>query len=72
MTWFSLFLEISFLPLGVFYHTKAMYWIIFIGFHLGILLVINFTDLTLGVLMFHLLIFDWKWKKHIERYIDSQ
>lgn len=60
-TWFSLFLEISFLPLGVFYYTRFVYWVVFILFHVGILMLINFADLTFGVLMMHLLIFDWNW-----------
>lgn len=60
-TWFSLFLEISFLPLGVFYYTRLGYWFAFICFHLGILMLINFADLTIGVLMMHLFIFDWNW-----------
>lgn len=60
-TWFSLFLEISFLPLGIFYYTRFVYWFIYIGFHLGILMLVNFSDLTIGVLMMHLFIFDWNW-----------
>lgn len=60
-TWFSLFLEISYLPLGVFYHTRLPYWLLYVGFHMGILCLINFTDLTLGVLTIHMLTFDWRW-----------
>jgi hypothetical protein len=53
----SLFLEISFLPFGIFYRTRAIYWVLFLFLHLGIIMVVNFTDLTLGVLMIHLFTF---------------
>lgn len=60
-TWVSLFLEISFLPLGMFYYTRCFYWSLYVMFHLTILLLINFTDLTLGMLAIHLFTFDPKW-----------
>lgn len=60
-TWFSLFLEISFLPLGLFYHTRFWYWITYFFFHLGIIMLVNFSDLTLGVFMVHVLTFDINW-----------
>jgi len=71
-TWFSLFLEISFLPLGVFYHTRLPFWLIYMGFHIGILFLINFTDLTLGVMMIHLFTFDWEWTSMINTYISNK
>ena len=60
-TWTSLALEISFLPLGMFYHTRLYFWLAYIGFHLGIIALINFTDLTLGVISIHLFTFDPRW-----------
>lgn len=60
-TWFSLFLEISFLPLGTFYYTRPIYWLMYMGFHLGILCLINFSDLTWGVMMVHFFTFDSTW-----------
>lgn len=71
-TWFSLFLEISFLPLGVFYHTRLPYWFLYVGFHLGILMLINFTDLTIGVLMIHLFTFDWNWTSSLIKHIQTK
>ena len=61
ITWSSLMLEILFLPLGVFYHTRFLFWCAYIMFHLGIVSVISFTDLTLGVLMIHFFTFDHNW-----------
>lgn len=60
-TWSSLFLEISFLPLGIFDRLRFTYWIGFMIMHLGILCLIDFTDLTLGVMMIHLFTFDKRW-----------
>jgi len=61
ITWFSLGLEILFLPLGMFYHTRFIFWMLYMSFHIGILLLINFTDLTLGVMMIHFFTFDYEW-----------
>jgi len=61
LTWFTLFLEISFLPLGVFYKTRFWYCIAYIALHVGILATINFTDLTWGVLCIHILTIDERW-----------
>ena len=60
-TWFSLMVEILFLPLGIFYRVRKWYWMLFIVMHLGIMCLINFTDLTLGVLMIHFFTFDNRW-----------
>lgn len=60
-TLFSLVAEIMFLPLGLFYYTRKWFWLFFLFLHIGILTVINFTDLTLGVLMIHLFTFDNRW-----------
>lgn len=70
MTWISLTLEIAFLPLGVFWHTRFWFWMIYIFFHLGIISVINFTDLTLGVFMIHLFTFESRWLKYPDLLYD--
>lgn len=60
-TWGSLAAEITFLPLGLFYHTRKWFWLAFLALHLGVLLVVNFTDLTFGILMMHFFLFDPRW-----------
>ncbi|CAF2522331.1 unnamed protein product [Rotaria sp. Silwood2] len=60
-TWTSLFAEISFVPLGLFYHTRKLYWFSFLALHIGVLLLVNFTDLTLGILAMHFFLFDPRW-----------
>ena len=74
MTWTSLFAEISFLFLGCFHHLRRFYWAFFMGFHLSILCLINFSDLTLGMMMIHIFTFDIRWIQDFEsdyRYIRS-
>ena len=61
MTWFALFLELSFLPVGTFYHMRLWYWVTYFGFNIGILLLINFPDLTFGMLMIHIMTFELRW-----------
>lgn len=72
MTWTSISLEISFLFFGTFYRTRKFYWIIFMGFHFSILATVNFTDLTIGMIITHLFTFDASWftftKKFVEKY----
>jgi len=61
MTWGSLVLEVSYLFIGTFYRTRKYYWLASIMFHMGILCTINFTDLTIGMIVVHLFSFDPSW-----------
>ncbi len=63
MSWGILALEILFLPLAIFGKTRKWVWLTMILMHLGILLVIDFADLTLGMLMIHWFTFDSRWFK---------
>lgn len=60
-TWGSLALEISFLPLCLFRGARPWAWLAVSALQLGILTMINFADLTFGMLMFHLFVFDPRW-----------
>ena len=62
-TWLVLFLEICFLPLALFKPTRKWIWLALVLLHIGILLIIDFTDLTLGMLMIHWFTFDASWLK---------
>mmetsp|Transcript_32080 Transcript_32080/g.62745 ORF Transcript_32080/g.62745 Transcript_32080/m.62745 type:complete len:794 (-) Transcript_32080:260-2641(-) len=53
LTWASLGLEVCFGPLCLFTPSRRIVGVLMIGMHLGILFVINFTDLSFGVLMIH-------------------
>jgi sterol desaturase/sphingolipid hydroxylase (fatty acid hydroxylase superfamily) len=70
-SWSSLFLEISFMFFGLFYRTRKIYWFMSISFHIGILLTVNFSDLTFGMLMPHLFTFDASWFKITREWVNK-
>lgn len=61
LTWGALAAEIAFLPLCLTRRGRAWAWCAMLGMHLGILLVIDFADLTFGMLMLHAFTFDPDW-----------
>lgn len=61
MTLGVLALEIFALPLFLWHVTRKWAWLGFVGMHIGIMLVIDFADLTLGMLMIHWFTFDPRW-----------
>jgi predicted DCC family thiol-disulfide oxidoreductase YuxK len=60
-TWGSLAIEVLFLPLCLHRRTRLWAWSTAAAMHLGILLMIDFADLSFGMLMFHLFVFDPRW-----------
>jgi predicted DCC family thiol-disulfide oxidoreductase YuxK len=63
LTWIALAGELLFLPLCLHRKGRFVAWTWMLMMHLGILLVVDFADLTLGVLMIHLFTFDPDWLK---------
>lgn len=61
LTWFTLSVEILFGLLVIFSKTRMLAWFMIMAMHLGILMVVDFPDLTLGVMMLHLFAFDGRW-----------
>lgn len=61
ITWGVLGLEIVFLFASFSRVTRFWFWTAMICMHLGIVLVIDFADLTLGMLMIHLFLLDPEW-----------
>lgn len=61
MTWSALALEILFLPLCLWRRGRLIAWLAMVGMHLGILLMVDFADLSCGMLMIHLFTFDPAW-----------
>jgi hypothetical protein len=61
ITWSVLISELLFLPLAIFKGTRKYAWMLMVIMHLSILCYINFSDLTIGMLMIHLFSFDVKW-----------
>jgi hypothetical protein len=61
LTWGILALEILFAPLCLFRAGRMFVWIAMVCAHIGILLVVSFADLSLGMVMIHLFTFDPSW-----------
>lgn len=61
LTWSALTLEILFLPLCLWRCGRPIAWLAMAGMHLGILLMVDFADLSWGMLMIHFFTFDPAW-----------
>lgn len=61
LTWLALAGEILALPLALFRRTRWLAWTWMLAMHLGLLCVVDFADLTLGLVMIHLFTFDLGW-----------
>lgn len=60
-TWGILAAEISFLPLSLWRGGRALAWTGMLAMHLGIILMVDFADLSFGMVMIHLFTFDPDW-----------
>ena len=54
-------LEILFAPLSLSRRLRPHLWLAMVGMHLGILVLIDFADLTIGMLLVHAYTFDPRW-----------
>jgi predicted DCC family thiol-disulfide oxidoreductase YuxK len=61
LTWASLAGELLFLPLSFCKKGRLIAWTVMLGMHLGILLVVDFFDLTAAMVLIHLFVFDPDW-----------
>jgi len=61
MTWSILAMEALFLPLALFPRTRLAAWLGMVFMHLGILCIVDFADLTIGMLMIHLFTLEERW-----------
>jgi predicted DCC family thiol-disulfide oxidoreductase YuxK len=60
-TWAALALEIAFAPLALVRRFRPWLWLAMLGLHVSLIALIDFADLSLGMVMFHLLTFDPAW-----------
>ena len=58
-TWGALALELAALPLALAHRTRAWAWLLTTALQLGLLLLMDFTDLTLGMLLAHAFVAPW-------------
>lgn len=61
LTWGTLALEVLFAPLALWGKARPWLWLAMTGMHFAIILVVDFADLSLGMLMIHLFVFDPAW-----------
>ena len=71
LTYSSLAMEVLFLPLALWKVTRPLIWMGLVSMQFGILLMVDFADLTFGMLMIHMLTFDPRWvpKRLWEKYL---
>ncbi len=60
-TWGALILELAALPAALWPRLRPYVWWALLAMHLGLLMTVNFTDLTLGMLVVHAALFDPRW-----------
>lgn len=61
MSYGSLALELAFLPLALFARTRPWVWSAMLAMHVGLIALIDFADLSLGMLVLHAFTFDPRW-----------
>ncbi len=62
-TWSALALELSFAPLALVRVLRPWLWTAMLGMHVSLALLVDFADLSLGMLMLQLFTFDPAWVK---------
>lgn len=62
-TWFAMALQTLSLPLYIFRKTRFWGWLVMTITHLIVLLTLDLVQVSLGILLFHLFVFDYRWKK---------
>jgi predicted DCC family thiol-disulfide oxidoreductase YuxK len=60
-TWGALGLELLFVPLALFRRLRPLLWSALLAMHLVLLVLIDCTDLSLGMIVLHLFTFDPAW-----------
>jgi predicted DCC family thiol-disulfide oxidoreductase YuxK len=60
-TWGALGLELVFAPLALFRRVRPWLWLAMLLLHINLMLVINFADLSFGMIILHLFTFDPAW-----------
>jgi len=61
LTWTVLYIELLFAPIVIFARARKWAWLAMLVIQLGFLFLLNFADLTIGMLLFHLFTFNPAW-----------
>ena len=54
-------LELTFAPLALFRRARPWIWTAMVGLHLGLMVLVDFAELSLGMVILHLFTFDPRW-----------
>lgn len=60
-TWGALVLELLYAPLALFRKARPIIWLAMLLMHLGLMVLIDFADLSFGMVLVHLFTFDPAW-----------
>jgi predicted DCC family thiol-disulfide oxidoreductase YuxK len=60
-TWSALVAELTFAPLALLKRMRPWIWCILLAMHLGLIVLIDFADLSFGMVILHLFTFDPAW-----------
>lgn len=60
-TWGALVLELAFAPLALLARVRPWLWLALLGMHVSLMALIDFADLSMGMVMLHLFTFDPAW-----------
>src|SRR5687768_3779180 len=63
LTWTVLYVELLFAPIALWSRARPWVWAIMLLIQFGFLFLLNFADLTIGMLLFHLFTFNPDWIK---------
>lgn len=61
LTWSALALELCAAPLAIITRVRPWIWLALVGMHLGLIVVVDFADLSMGMLLMHAFTFDPAW-----------
>lgn len=68
LTYATLSLELAFPLLALHRRTRPWAWLAMTGLHLGLLVLIDFADLTIGMLLAHAFVYDDAWRLRLRRF----
>jgi hypothetical protein len=68
LTWFTLVAEVVYLPLALWKRSRFWIWLVLVGMHFGIIGVVDFADLSLGMLMVHLFVMEPMWLERLRNF----
>jgi hypothetical protein len=70
--WAGLALEILFAPLAIFSRLRPLVWVSMLAMHLTLMILIDFPDLSQGMILLHAFTFDPAWMTTLSSYLGSK